>query len=157
MASNHASFLDPILLGAACPRLLNFAARETLFKNYLFSALLRRVGAFPIKRWSADLSAVKESLRRLKNNGGLVVFPEGSRSPDGKLQNITHGFILLAKNARVPIIPAWISGSYNAWGKAHKCIRPAKIKVVFGRPVYVPKKQSYTDIAQEVFTQFKAP
>lgn len=136
LASNHASFLDPILLGTACNRILNFAAKDALFKNRLFAALILRVGAFPIRRWSADIAAIRESVRRLQNNFGLVVFPEGSRNKTGEMQNISSGFVLIANKAGVPIVPAWITGSASALGKGMKIIRPAKIKVVFGKPVY---------------------
>ena len=155
VASNHASFLDPVLLGSACPRGLNFAARDSLFKNPLLRYLISNVGAFPIKRWSADLAAVKESVRRLSLNAGLVVFPEGTRSPDGLLQPMSHGFALLAAKACVPIIPAWISGSYKAWGKKSKIMRPVKITVVFGQPLWVEKKQPYPEVARKVFDRIK--
>lgn len=155
MASNHASFLDPILLGSACPRGLNFAARDSLFKNRFFKFLISNVGAFPIKRWSADLAAVRESVRRLSSNVGLVVFPEGTRSEDGLLKPITHGFVLLAAKANVPIIPAWISGSYKAWGKKSRIMRPVKITVAFGQPLWVERKQPYSEAAQKVFDQIR--
>lgn len=155
LASNHASFLDPIVLGVACPRILNFAARDSLFKNHFFGGLILRVGAFPVKRWAADLSAVRESVRRLRDNRGLVVFPEGTRSEDGKLQPITQGFVLLAVKANAPIIPAWISGSYKAWAKAGKVIKPVKLKVIFGHPVQAVKGQSYADVAQGVFRRIE--
>lgn len=160
LVSNHASFLDPIILGVLSPRVLSYAARDSLFRNKLFAALLSEICVFPIKRWSADLGAVKESVRRLKNNSGLVVFPEGTRSPNGEIQNFTYGFVLLAHKAAVPIIPAWISGSNKAWGKGRRLIRPAKIKVVFGRPLntegrHIKGKQDYARISQDVFEQIK--
>lgn len=155
LVSNHTSFLDPVILGAACPRVLNFAARDTLFRNRLFAALLRKVCAFPIKRWSADLSAVRESVRRLKAGAGLVVFPEGTRSLESEMQNITYGFVLLSYRAGAPIIPAWISGSKNAWGKGDKMIKLAKIKVIFGQPVYANSSRSYSEIAQYVYKQMQ--
>lgn len=154
LASNHASFLDPILVGTACPRVLNFAARETLFRNKFFGWLIAEVGSFPIKRWSADLSAVKESVRRLKNNAGLLLFPEGTRSHDGNIHNITSGFVMLAAKAGVPIIPVWVSGSHKAWGRARR-IRPAKIRVVFGSPIEVGKRRDYEIVAREVVGQIQ--
>lgn len=155
LVSNHSSFLDPIILGAACPRTLNFAARDTLFRNRLFAGLLREVCAFPIKRWSADLSAVRESVRRLKSGAGLVVFPEGTRSAGSEMQNITYGFVLLSYRGRAPIIPAWISGSNKAWGKGNKMIKAAKIRVIFGQPVYADSSRPYSEIAQYVYKQMQ--
>lgn len=150
LASNHASFLDPILLGISASRVLNFAARESLFKNKFFGFIIFRVGAFPIKRWSADLAAVRESVRRLKNNSGLVVFPEGTRSEDGNIHRFTHGFVLLAKKAGVPVVPARIFGSGKAWGKGSGRIRPAKVRIVFGRPVLILPGKDYADIAEDI-------
>jgi 1-acyl-sn-glycerol-3-phosphate acyltransferase len=155
LVSNHASYLDPIILGCISPRTLNYAARDTLFKDRIFSWLLVNLGVFPIKRWSVDLSAVRESLKRLKNDSGLVVFPEGTRSADGGIQNITHGFVLLADRAGVPIIPARIFGSHKAWPRTKKIFQPAKIRVVVGEPVYVKKNLSYPDTAREVFMRIK--
>lgn len=155
LASNHASFLDPILVGTACPRVLNFAARESLFRNKFFGWLIAEVGSFPIKRWSADLAAVRESVRRLRNNAGLLVFPEGTRSKDGIIRDFTSGFVMLAAKARVPIVPVWVSGSHKAWGKGSKFIRPAKIRVVFGSPVDAGDRRDYEVVAREVVGQIK--
>ncbi len=151
LVSNHSSYLDPVILGCISPRILNYAARDTLFKNIVFAWLLTNIGVFPIRRWSADLNAVRESLKRLKKDFGLVVFPEGTRSIDGSMQDITHGFVLLADKAKVPIVPARIFGSHKAWSKAAKIFRPSKIRVVIGEPVYVEKNLTYPDMAQEVF------
>ena len=155
MASNHASFLDPMLLGVASSRILNFAARDSLFKNMFFGRLIFNVGAFPIKRSSSDLSAIRESVKRLRGNYGLVVFPEGTRSPDGQLQSQKRGFVMLAVKAGVPIVPAKIIGSYRAWGKKSRMIKPAKIKVIFGEPLYLDNKPDYNRIAQSVFAKIK--
>lgn len=155
LVSNHASFLDPIILGVVSRRILNFAARDSLFRNRLFAWLLREVGAFPIKRWSADLTAVKESITRLKKRFGLVVFPEGTRSASGHIQEITHGFVLLAYKAGVPIVPVRIFGSHKAWARTKKIFRPAKIRVVIGKPVYVGKSRDYRNTAQQVFRQIQ--
>lgn len=153
LASNHSSILDPMLLGVACPRELNFAARDTLFRNPFFGALIFEVGAFPIKRWSADLAAIKESVRRLKIGRGLVVFPQGTRSIGIEVKNISPGFVFLADKAKVPIIPVRIRGSANAMGKGSKLIKPAKIRITFGKPVYIQDMKNYQELANSVFGQ----
>lgn len=156
LASNHTSLLDPMLLGVACPRLLNFAAKDSLFSNRYFGQLIRWCGAFPIKRSTADLAAVRESVSRLKHNMGLVVFPEGTRSANGQIQDIKHGFILLAKKAHVPIVPVWISGSGRALSKGRKVISLVKVRVIFGQPVYVGLTYAYEDMALDIFKQIKS-
>lgn len=156
LASNHASYLDPILLGVSTGRLLNYAARDTLFRNFFFARLLRSLGVFPIRRWSADLSAIKESARRLRGNYGLVVFPEGTRSPDGEIKDFSSGFVLLADKAKVPIVPARVIGTFKAWGKKNKIFKFAKVKVIFGPPVYIgSEKRQYGRVAQEVSDKIK--
>lgn len=155
IASNHASFLDPVILGVSCPRLLSYAARNTLFRQPLFAALLLQICVFPIRRWSADLSAVKESVSRLGRGFGLVIFPEGTRSLNGDIQSVTRGFVLLAQKAGVPIIPARIFGSHNAWPKSRRIFRPAKIRVVFLKPVYSQKGIDHSRTAQVIFERIK--
>ncbi|TAN61370.1 1-acyl-sn-glycerol-3-phosphate acyltransferase [bacterium] len=155
IVSNHASFLDPVILGISCPRLLSYAARDSLFSGAFFADLLRRIGVFPIKRWSADLSAVRESARRLNGGFGLVIFPEGTRSASGDIQSVTRGFVLLAQKARVPIIPARIFGSHKAWPKSRRIFRPAKVRVLFLEPVYSQKDKDYNRTAREVFDRIK--
>ncbi len=158
LISNHASFLDPMILGVASPRGLNFAARDSLFRGYFFGRLIRLCGAFPVKRWSADLSAIKESVRRLKMGVGLVVFPEGTRSDDGRVsREITNGFVLLAKKAQVPIVPAVILGSEKAWGKNNKAIKPGRLKVIFLEPFYLTREDTeYVDIAARLFSRIQS-
>lgn len=155
IASNHASFLDPVILGISCPRLLSYAARDSLFSKAFFAFLLGRIGVFPVKRWSADMSAVRESVRRLNTGFGLVIFPEGTRSADGDIQSITRGFVLLAQKAGVPIIPARIFGSHKAWPKSRRIFRPAKVRVLFLEPVYSQKGKDYNRTAQDVFEAIK--
>jgi 1-acyl-sn-glycerol-3-phosphate acyltransferase len=155
IVSNHASFLDPVILGISCPRLLSYAARDSLFSKAFFASLLRRIGVFPVKRWSADLSAVRESVRRLKLGFGLVIFPEGTRSASGDIQSVARGFVLLAQKARVPIIPARIFGSHKAWPKSRRIFSPARVRVLFLEPVYSHKDKDYDRTAQEVFERIK--
>src|SRR3989338_6346732 len=84
IASNHVSYLDPVMVGVACPRKLNYMARHDLFSNHFFSFWLYNVGAFPVRRKTADISALKEAIKRLNDGEGLILFPEG-----GRVENIT--------------------------------------------------------------------
>lgn len=134
LASNHVSYLDPVAIGVACPRKLNFMARHDLFDNPAFSWLLYRLGAFPVKRDSADLSALKEAMKRVKQGKVLTVFPEGSRAFDGISNEPQPGIGFLAAKLNVPVVPAFIRGTYDAFPKGAKFIRPAQICVYFGQP-----------------------
>ena len=123
LASNHQSFLDPITIGVALRREINPVARESLFHNPLFRSLIRYLNAFPIQRSSADMAAVREGIRRLKNADALVLFPEATRTRDGRIGRISPGFALLAKKACVPIVPVLIDGAFECWPRSRKRCR----------------------------------
>lgn len=131
LASNHVSNLDPLILGLVFRRRISYLAKDTLFKNKIFAWVLYHVSAFPIKRNSSDFGALRESLRRLEH-GSLVVFPEGTRKSNEPQQGI--GF--LAVKSKVPVVPAYISGSDKAMPAGAKWPRRAPVQVVFGEPVY---------------------
>ncbi|MDP8215796.1 MAG: lysophospholipid acyltransferase family protein [Candidatus Kaelpia imicola] len=135
IASNHASFLDPILLGAASRRVLAFVAKEELFCLGLFSKLISSVGAFPIKREALSKSTIRQALRLLREGRALVVFPEGSRSKNGEIGKGESGAVWLAKTTGALIVPSRISGTDKAWGVNSTTVRPYPVKVVFGKPL----------------------
>lgn len=151
MASNHLSYLDPVAVGVACPHKLNFMGRHDLFSNRFFSWLLTGVGVFPVKRDTADLSALKEAMQRVKGGGGLVLFPEGRRlEPGGKPGKPQPGIGFLAAKLNVPVIPAFIKGTEKILPKGSKFIRPHRVSVCFGRHIDIEKDLSYEDIAQKI-------
>ncbi len=145
IAGNHISYLDPLVLGVAVFRPLNYMARDTLFRNRVFAWILRHVNVFPLKRNSADFGAIKEALKRLKKGEGLVLFPEGTRSADGTITEGLEGVGFLARKSGVPVIPAFIDGTQKAMPKGSKGIRPARLKVVFGRPLFFSADDGLTD------------
>ncbi len=134
LASNHLSFLDPPLLGISSPRKLYFLARKTLFKNKIFSAFIKRLGAIPIEREGSPM-ALRKGLDVLKEGKGLVIFPEGTRSRDGKLKNGKPGVGFLAIKGKCPVVPVFISGTDKALPVGAKFIKPTKIKVKIGKPL----------------------
>jgi 1-acyl-sn-glycerol-3-phosphate acyltransferase len=135
LAGNHVSYLDPIVFGVACPLKLNYMARDTLFRNPFAAWALRHANVFPLKRNSADVGALKEALRRLKSGGGILLFPEGTRSVDGEVQEALQGVGFLARKSGVTVVPAFVKGTQNALPKGAKSLRPAPIEVIFGKPV----------------------
>ena len=88
LASNHASYLDPPALAAACPRIVSFLAKEGLFRNVFFGRFISSLNAFPIKTHSADFGALRLAIKELKAGKVLTIFPEGGRSLDGNLKLI---------------------------------------------------------------------
>ena len=158
IASNHISFLDPVAIGAASPRPLNFMARDDLFSNRIFGWLLRNVNVFPVKREDReDISAIREALKRLRKGKGLVIFPEGGRGESDRLREGKIGVALLAYRSGAPIVPAFIKGSDKALPRDAKFIRLEPISVTFGKSINIgelglkgDKKQAYREITERV-------
>jgi len=137
IAGNHASFLDPPLIGGQVSRQLCFFARKTLWKPGVAAWWLDKVGTIPVDRdGGQDVSALKRVLRSLKENKGLILFPEGTRSSDGNLQTPKAGVGFIVCRSQVPVVPARIFGSFDAFGKGVKFPRlGTPISVVFGPPL----------------------
>jgi 1-acyl-sn-glycerol-3-phosphate acyltransferase len=131
--SNHQSFLDPILAAVGLGRPLHPMARETLFRFPPFAALIRSLYAFPVRRSSADLGAVREALRRLKDGAAVLMFPEGTRTLDGSIGPLQGGPITIAARAGVPVVPMVIDGAFEAWPRSNRLPRPHRVRVVYGK------------------------
>jgi len=155
LASNHASNLDPVVLGVVCTKPLHFMAKEELFRNRFFGWILRSVNAFPLRRHGADTAAIKEAIRRVRRGGGLLIFPEGTRSVDGKLGPALEGVGFLAEKLKCPVIPAYVKGTERALPKGAKFIRPATISVVFGEPIFEERRVAYSDVVFSVMEAIK--
>lgn len=135
LVSNHQSFLDPVLVAAGLPRQVHYMARRSLFRVPGFRGLIRSLNAFPVRRGGVDLSAVRETVARLGAGELVLVFPEGTRTDDGRIQPLRRGVELLARRARVPIVPVVIDGAYEAWPRSRRWPRLGTIRVEFGRPI----------------------
>ncbi len=145
LVSNHQSFFDPVLATLALPRECHYMARDSLFHNPFFRRLIESLNAFPIKRATADMGAIKETLRRLKSGALVVTFPEGTRTRDGSLQPMAPGVILLARKARVPIVPTAILGAFESWPRQAKLPRPHPVIVAYGDPMSPEMLAAMTD------------
>jgi 1-acyl-sn-glycerol-3-phosphate acyltransferase len=135
IVANHSSVLDPPLVGSVCPRQLTFMAKAELFRIPGLGALIRRLGAQPLRREGADPAALRMAQRVLADGGALVVFPEGTRGPEGTLREAKPGAALLAMHGGIPVVPAYVSGSGRAWPRGRRLPRPAKVMVTFGAPL----------------------
>jgi len=155
LASNHSSYLDPIVLGAISPRKLNFMAKEELFCHPLISWYLSCLGAFPVKRDSADLSALKHALRRLREGEVLILFPEGSRRFDGTSTDPYPGIGFLVAKSGVPVIPVFIKGTENALPRGAKFIRTGRVYVYFGKQISIERRVPYQDIAGQIMDNIR--
>lgn len=137
LISNHASFLDPI---AVCCNIWNrhiyFLARDTLFKQSQFMKWWAiAVGTLPIDRTKGDIRALKGAINLVRQGNILCLFPEGTRTRDGRLQPVKAGIGFLIEKAGVPVIPAYVSGTFEAFPHDARWIKPRKIVTCFGKPV----------------------
>ncbi len=136
IASNHASHLDPPVIGSLIPRQVCFFARKTLWKPGFASWWLNNVGTIPVDRdGGTDVAAIKRVLGALKKDKVIILFPEGTRSPNGQLQTAKPGVGLLACRSGVPVVPARIFGSFKAFGRDGKLRLGTPVNVVFGKPL----------------------
>lgn len=136
IASNHASHLDPPFVGCQLSQQVCFFARKTLWKPGLASWWLNAVGTIPVDRdGGTDVTAIKRVMHALKNNKVIILFPEGTRSPDGNLHAAKPGVGLLACRTGVPVVPTRVFGSYKAFGRDGKLRLGTPVSVVFGPPL----------------------
>jgi 1-acyl-sn-glycerol-3-phosphate acyltransferase len=136
-ASNHASQLDIPVVYQALPVQFRFLVKKELFRIPLFGSAMRRSGYIPIDRTrgKAALQSLREAADRIREGTSVVVFPEGTRSPDGRLRAFKVGGMMLAIKAQCAVIPVAISGSHKRLPKGSLRIRPGRIHVSIGRPV----------------------
>ena len=133
--SNHQSFLDPMLASMALRRPMNYMARDTLFRFPIFRQIIESLNAFPVRRGTADLTALKEALRRLKAGGQVVVFAEGTRTTDGRIGPMLPGVAMLAQRAAAWTVPVLIDGAFECWPRTAALPLPGSVVVQYGRPI----------------------
>ena len=150
IASNHVSFLDPPFVGQAFDEALYFFARKTLFDHPLAGSLLRRWQTIPIDRDKPDASSLKATIRLLKSGKKVLIFPEGTRSPDNRLQKAEAGVGLLVAKTGAPVLPVRIFGTHEAFPRGAKFPRPAQITLVVGQ-LYQPDLQSHKDKGRDLY------
>jgi 1-acyl-sn-glycerol-3-phosphate acyltransferase len=145
LAINHQSFLDPPLAGNACDRAIFFLAKKSLMDVPVLRWLLPKLNVIPVNLEGGDRSALKALIRILSAGECALVFPEGTRTPDGNLQPAQPGVGLLIAKTRAPVVPMRIFGAFDAWpihGKLHLF---RKITIVVGEPIYF----SESDVASD--------
>lgn len=136
LISNHQSYLDPIFCGAPLRRQLAYVARDSLFRNWMFRNIIASVGTIPVRRDTADLSAVRRMLEKLREGFGLCLFPEATRTSDGRISPLRPGFSLLCRKGDAPIVPVVIDGAFQCWPRTKKFFSPWQhISVWYGRRI----------------------
>jgi 1-acyl-sn-glycerol-3-phosphate acyltransferase len=163
LAANHASFMDPPVVGSAATRGIHFLARESLFRWPGIGALLRSVNAVPVDRHAGGVSGLRVILERLNRGEAILLFPEGTRTYDGNLRAAQGGIGLVVVKSGVPVVPVRLFGTFEAYSRSMHVPRCRPIAVKFGRPVSFASlvaeaktaskpglKQIYQKIADEI-------
>src|SRR5512139_2384607 len=131
LASNHASFLDPPLVGSGIRRDINYLARENLFRFPVVGWVLRKWNSVPVDREGGGAKGLKAILDRLLEGGAIILFPEGTRTPNGKLQPARAGIGLTVIKSRAPVVPVRVFGTFEAYSRHMRIPRPKRIAVKY--------------------------
>jgi 1-acyl-sn-glycerol-3-phosphate acyltransferase len=134
LVCNHLSHFDVFVIGVPIKRPLNYVARSSLFVPIL-GPFMRSVGAFAIQREGMGAQGLKETLKRVRAGGMVLLFPEGTRSRDGDLAPLKSGIAVLAARTSVPIVPAGLAGTFEAWPRSELLPRCHPIRIHYGRPI----------------------
>jgi 1-acyl-sn-glycerol-3-phosphate acyltransferase len=166
LASNHASYIDPPLVGAGPPRQINFLARDNIFHVPILAAILRSWEVVPVDRDGGTGRGLKMILGRLERGGAIILFPEGTRSRHGELNPARSGIGLTVIKSTAPVVPCRVFGTHRAFGPHMLFPRPRQLMVKYGRPMYFealraeaktcPKprvKEIYQQIANEIMAE----
>src|SRR5437879_1072341 len=129
LAANHASFLDPPLVGSGLKRPINYMARESLFRFPGIGQLLHSWNAVPVDREGGGARGLKAIVDRLLNGGAIILFPEGTRTRNGQMQPFRSGIGLTVIKSSAPVIPVRVFGTYEAFGRRHSFPRPRQVIV----------------------------
>lgn len=165
LACNHASFLDPPLVGAGLRRAINYLARENLFRFPVIGWVLRHWQVVPVDRDGGGAKGLKAILDRLLAGGAIILFPEGTRTRDGRLQPARSGIGLTVIKSAAPVVPVRVFGTYAAYGRHLRLPRPRRLAVKYGRPMLFAalraeaktcSKPRLKEIYQEVADQLMA-
>lgn len=146
VAANHQSYYDPPIVSSfVTHRHLDFIAKAGLFRFKPFAWLISFLNSVPIREDQGDTAAIKETIRRLEKGRAVLIFPEGSRSPDGAMHEFKRGVALLVKKARCPVVPVAVEGVYDVWPRGRSLPR------LFRGPLYVKygKPLAYDELMKD--------
>ncbi|MEA4882201.1 MAG: lysophospholipid acyltransferase family protein [Clostridia bacterium] len=162
VVANHASMLDAPALGCAFPRQILFMAKAELFRNPFSRALLMAVHAFPVKRGQVDREAYRRSMEILKEGKVLGIFPEGTRSKTGDMQQAHPGAARFALQTGTPVVPAAIVGAHKGHKRLYGKAGRFGVRVAIGKPMWPVRsedgrvtREEIDDFAQRIMEQIQ--
>ena len=135
IASNHASFLDPPLIGSALHRPMNYLGRASLFSHPFVGWLFRQWNSIPVDRDGGGAAGLKAIIERLLAGGAIILFPEGTRTKDGKLQPARSGIGLTVIKSNAPVVPVRVFGTFECYSQKWKFHKPIRLAVKYGLPM----------------------
>jgi len=135
LAANHASFIDPPLVGSGLDRDLHYLARASLFRHPVANWLLRSCNSVPVERDGGGAAGLKAIFERLQSGAAIILFPEGTRSTDGRLQPARSGIGLVVIKSGCPVVPVRVFGTFEAFGRHLRLPRPKPVVVKYGLPL----------------------
>lgn len=159
LASNHISLADPQFVGSTVNREIHFLAKKELFRNRYFAKLLKRLNTHPVNRTGFDKEVLEMAVEILLSGEPIVMFPEGTRGKKGKLLPARPGIGKIARAARVPVVPIYVTGT----NKLLACfLGTKKLNLFVGPPVtteqvanYADDKNGYRELAGEIMNRIK--
>lgn len=140
IAANHCSFFDPPLVGVAGKRAIHYLARKSLLDWPVLGPIFPELNVIPVDQKNADRSALMGAIRVVKNGGAVLIFPEGTRSPDGKLQTAQPGIGMIVRKTGAPVVPVRVSGSYEIYNRSMFWPKSGRVSVVIGPPLHFDAK-----------------
>jgi 1-acyl-sn-glycerol-3-phosphate acyltransferase len=162
LCCNHVSYLDPPLAGVAYKGPVHYLARKSLLSNPVARWLLPRLYVVPIDQNQPGFAGLKTIIKVLKEGNRVLIFPEGSRSPDGTLTPAEPGTGLVVAKARVPVTPMRIFGAHEALPMGSGKFRTNTVTVVIGEPIRFDRepppegKYGYQQISDRIMASIAA-
>jgi len=145
LVGNHQSYLDPVFCGIPLKRPLYFLARDSLWKSKFFGWLISSVNTIPVGQGKADLSAMRKVIGKLKEGSGVCLFPEGTRTSDGKIASFKGGFGLLCRRGAAAVVPVVVDGAFECWPRHRKIFSPGEIVVCYGKAITAEQVKQMDD------------
>lgn len=163
LAMNHESYIDPPLAGIACKRELFYLARKSLLKWPIMGQIFPHMNVIPVDQERADMSALKTVIKHIRAGEATVIFPEGSRTPDGTLQPAQPGLGLVIAKTLAPVVPMRIFGAHKAFPMGGKPRPFTPVTIVVGEPMYFTKddlvgegRELYQGLSERVMERIAA-
>jgi 1-acyl-sn-glycerol-3-phosphate acyltransferase len=157
IAANHCSNLDPPLVGIACKRAIHYLAKKSLLEWPVLGPIFPELNVIPVDQKNADRSALMGAIRVARNGGAVLIFPEGTRSPDGNIQPAQPGIGMIVAKTRAPVVPLKIVGSFKALPRDKPIPRLVPIEVRIGQRLgfsetELGNRKNYADCSKRILT-----